>query len=348
MASIQVGSRAIGDGHRVFVIAEAGVNHNGDMALAKRLIDAAVEAGADSVKFQTFKAEESVTAEAPLAAYQKKNDKTAKSFLGMLQKLELAPENFKELADYAREKGILFFSKPAYPGAVEILEAAGVPLYKIGSGDINFFTLLRQVAATGKPVIISTGMSTLDEIREALEALKEGGCSQAAVLHCVTAYPVEFRFANLKAIETLRRHFSVPIGYSDHTVGVEAAVAAVAMGACIIEKHLTLDRALPGPDHLASLEPGEFKTMVEQIRHVEESLGTGEKGIAECERENARLVRKSLVAARPIRKGDVILEAMIAYKRPGTGLSDKHRSHFVGKPALREIRQDEPLQLDMV
>lgn len=344
---IRLGLRVIGHGRPTFIIAEAGVNHNGDMRLAEKLIDAAAAAGADSVKFQTFKAAESVTADAPLAAYQKRNDKTAKSFAGMLKRLELPDGAFNELAAYARKRGILFFSKPAYVGAVDVLEEAGVPLYKIGSGDIDFISLLEKTARTGKPVILSTGMATIPEIEAALKTLTRAGCREAAVLHCVTSYPVEFRCANLKAIETLRRRFAVPVGYSDHTTGTEAAVAAVALGACIVEKHVTLDRTLPGPDHKASLEPDEFKSMVEQIRHVELALGDGRKRPLACEMGNRKVVRKSLVALAPIAAGEVIAGDMVGYKRPGTGLAERFRPLFVGKRARRAIAKDQLLRRGM-
>lgn len=343
----RLGSRVIGHGRPTFVIAEAGVNHNGDMRLAKKLIDVAVASGADSVKFQTFKAEESVTADAPMAAYQRRNDKTAKSFSGMLKKLELPDGAFNELAAYARSRGILFFSKPAYVGAVDVLEEAGVALYKIGSGDIDFVSLLRKAARTRKPVIVSTGMATIPEIEAALKVLVRAGCREAAVLHCVTSYPVEFRYANLRAIETLRRRFKVPIGYSDHTTGTEAAVASVALGACIVEKHFTLDRGMPGPDHKASLEPEELKSMVEQIRNVEKALGDGRKVPMACEKPNMNVVRKSLVALGPIAAGEVIRDEMVGYKRPGSGLPERYRPLFVGKRARRAIAKDQQLKRGM-
>jgi N,N'-diacetyllegionaminate synthase len=344
---MRVGGRLIGPGHPCFVIAEAGVNHNGDLALAKRLIDVAAEAGADSVKFQTFKAEESVTAQAPLAAYQKRNDASAKSFLQMLKKLELPEGAFAELARYAERKGLLCFSKPAWPGAVDELEAAGVPLYKIGSGDVTYHSLLRRVAATRKPVILSTGMATIEEIEEAVGVLRAAGTTELALLHCVTNYPVAFEHANLKAIETLRSSFDCPVGYSDHTLSTEAAVASVALGATILEKHFTVDRGMPGPDHKASLEPAELASMIRQIRNVEKALGHGRKVLAECERENAAVVRKSLVAARDISRGELLRDQDLAVKRPGTGLPDKMRASFVGRRAARDVAKDELMTEDM-
>jgi N-acetylneuraminate synthase len=345
---MRVGGRSVGPGHACFVIAEAGVNHNGDLAAAKRLIDVAAEAGADSVKFQTFKAEESVTAQAPLAPYQRRNDATATSFLQILKRLELPPGSFRGLMRHAERRGILCFSKPAWLGGVDELEAAGAPLYKIGSGDVTFHSLLRRVARTGKPVILSTGMATIEEIREALELLRAGGASELAILHCITSYPVDFQHANLKAIETLRACFDIPVGYSDHTTGTEAAVAAVALGACIVEKHFTLDRGLPGPDHKASLEPEELASMIRQIRNVEKALGHGRKELAECERENVRVVRKSLVAARDILRGETLRDEDLGFKRPGTGLPEKRRPVFVGRRAARDIAKDELMAEDMV
>lgn len=347
-APLNVRGRLIGPGHPVFIIAEAGVNHNGDMRMAKELIDAAAQAGADSVKFQTFKAEESVTAQTPLAPYQKRNDPGAESFLKMLKRLELPPESFQSLSDHAKKAGILCFSKPAWLGAVDELEAAGAPLYKIGSGDVTFFSLLKRVAGKGKPVILSTGMATIPEIEEALSTLREAGAMEIAILHCVTSYPVDFQYANLKAIETLKRHFDCPVGYSDHTTGTEAAVAAVALGACIVEKHFTLDRTLPGPDHKASLEPAELASLVRQIRNVEKALGHGRKELAECERENITVVRKSLIASRDIKRGEVLSDGDLGFKRPGTGLSEKRRPFFVGKRAARDIAKNTLLAEEMV
>lgn len=345
--NLLVGNREIGPGKPCFIIAEAGVNHNGDMANAKRLIDVAAEAGADSVKFQTFKAEESVTAGTPMAAYQKKNDPASSSFIQMLKRLELPGDSTRELARYSEKKGILFFSKPSWIGAVDELEDAGVLLYKVGSGDVTFFTLLKKIASTKKPVILSTGMATIEETREALETLQKAGAPSVAILHCITSYPCEFQYANLRAMDTLRKHFDVPIGYSDHTIGTEAAVAAVAMGACIVEKHFTLDKGMPGPDHKASLEPDELASMVRQIRNVEKAFGHGRKELAECERENIKIVRKSLVAARDIRAGEVFKDADFGFKRPGTGLSEKKRPLFVGKKAARDIAKDELISEDM-
>ena len=345
----EVRGRRIGPGEPCFIIAEAGINHNGDMAAAKRLIDVAREADADSVKFQTFKAEESVTAQTPAAAYQSKNDPTITSYLQMLKRIELPADSFKELARYAESRGILCFSKPAWLGAVDELEAAGVPLYKIGSGDVTFDTLLRRVAKTGKPVILSTGMSTLDEVREAVRVLREAGAKQLAILHCVTSYPAEFKHLNLRAMDALRQAFpDCPVGYSDHTLGTEAAVASVALGATILEKHYTLDKNLPGPDHKASLEPDELAAMIRQVRNVEKALGHGRKEPAECERENMPIVRKSLVAARDIKPGETLKDEDIGFKRPGTGLGEKDRPRIVGRRAARSIAKDELFSLDMV
>jgi N-acetylneuraminate synthase len=346
---MRIGARRIGPGRPCFIIAEAGINHNGDMAAAKRLIDVALEAGADSVKFQTFKAEESVTAQTPAAAYQSRNDPTITSYLQMLKRLELPEDSSKELSRYAEKRGILCFSKPAWLGAVDELEAAGVPLYKIGSGDVTFDSLLRRVARTGKPVILSTGMSTLDEVREAVRILREAGTTQLGILHCVTSYPVEFRHVNLRAMDSLRAAFpDCPVGYSDHTLGTEAAVAAVALGACIVEKHYTLDKTLPGPDHKASLEPEELAQMIRQIRNVEQALGHGRKEPAECEKENIPIVRKSLVASRAIRRGETLKDEDLGFKRPGTGLPEKRRPFLIGRRASRDIAKDELLSEDMV
>lgn len=328
---------------RCFIIAEAGVNHNGSLELAKKLIDAAVEAGADAIKFQTFKAESLVTSKVEKASYQRENTgKKEETQLEMLKGLELRFEDFGILKKYCDKQGIVFLSTPFDFESVDILEPL-VPAYKIASGEITNIPLLKYVASKRKPMIISTGMSTLGEIEEALEAISEIDPNIPKILlHCTTNYPTPYEDVNLKAMLTLQEVFKLPVGYSDHTLGIEVPIAAVALGAKIIEKHFTLDKTLPGPDHKASLEPHEFKAMVNSIRNIEKALGDGRKQPTTTEKEIMSLVRKSLVASRSIKKGEVIKECDIEIKRPGTGISPKFKDIIVGMKVTRDIEKDTP------
>lgn len=326
--------RRVGHDESVLIIAEAGVNHNGDLKLAKRLIDAAKKAGTDAVKFQTFKAERLVT--------------SAESQFEMLRQLELSEEAHRDLMEYCRQKDILFLSSPFDEESADLLDELGVAAFKIPSGEINNLPLLVHVARKGKPMIISTGMSHLSEVRTAVDTIKKEGNNQLILLHCVSSYPAAPQDVNLRAIETMARTFELPIGFSDHTQGIEIALAAVALGACVIEKHLTLDRNLPGPDHRASLEPQEMKALVQGIRKVEASLGHGRKEPAASEANTARVVRKSLVAARDIPAGSVLTEELIAIKRPGTGLAPTMRSQLIGRTARKSIPAGALITLEML
>lgn len=334
---VSIGKRMIGKGHPCFVIAEAGVNHNGDFSLAKKLIDAAVEAKADAVKFQTFRAEQLVTQEAPKAKYQKETTGAEESQWEMLKKLELPEAWHWELKSYCEQKGILFLSTPFDEACADLLEKIGVPLYKIPSGEITNLGFLSHVAKKMKPILLSTGMSDLEEVREAVKTIYKAGNKNLILLHCVSQYPTEPEDVNLLAMKTLEKEFQIPVGFSDHTLGIEIPLAAVALGASVIEKHFTLDKKMPGPDHRASLEPEELRAMVEGIRKIEAALGNGEKKPAACERDTAQVARKSLVAARAISAGALLREEDVAVKRPGTGLSPARREELIGSRAKKDI-----------
>lgn len=329
----------------VLIIAEAGVNHNGDINLAKKLVDAAVEADADIVKFQTFKAEKLASRLASKAAYQLETTDAEESQVQMLKKLELTHEMHLELIDYCREKKIKFLSTPFDFDSIRELDELGMDIWKIPSGEITNYPYLVNLARTHKPIIISTGMSNLDEVKEALNVLKENGSCSISLLHCNTQYPTPFEDANLLAIKTLRSVFGLDVGYSDHTLGIEAPIAAVALGATIIEKHFTLDRNLEGPDHKASLEPDELKRMVASIRNIEKALGDGKKVPSKSESTNIDIARKSIVASVDIKKGDVFSEQNITTKRPGNGMSPMLWNEVLGKIAPRDFEIDEMISL---
>ncbi|MDE6499674.1 MAG: N-acetylneuraminate synthase [Rikenella sp.] len=340
---------------RTLIIAEAGVNHNGSLDLARQLIDVAAEAGVDYVKFQTFRAERLVTRAARQAAYQSRNlgaDPEEASQYEMLKRLELSPEDHYRLISYCEAKGVRFFSTAFDLESIAFLntlgpDRKGLSLWKVPSGELTNFPYLRAIGRTGKPVILSTGMSTLDEIEAAIGALTRFGTprEEITLLHCTTEYPAPKDQVNLRAMETMRERFGLSVGYSDHTEGIEIPVAAVAMGATVIEKHFTLDRSLPGPDHKASLEPDELKTMVRQIRAVESALGNGTKEPASAERPNIPIARKSIVAARVIRRGDLFTEENLTAKRPGTGLSPMQWESVLGRPAPHDFEPDQPIEL---
>jgi len=333
----------------VFIIAEAGVNHNGSLELAKKLVDAAVAAGADAVKFQTFVPEEVVSASATRAPYQKANMRgREESQLEMIRRLALSEEDFRILKDYCDRAGIVFLSTPFDCRSVDLLEALGVPLFKIPSGELTNHRFLRYVAARGKPLVVSTGMATLGEVEEAVEVLRQAGAQEITLLHCTTAYPAPYEEVNLRAMLTLKQAFGLPVGYSDHTPGIEVAVAAVALGACVVEKHFTLDRRMEGPDHRASLEPQELAAMVGAIRNVEKALGDGIKRPGAGERENMPYARRSLVAAKDIAAGEVITEEKLAVRRPGTGIPPKMFDVVVGRRARVNIAAGTVLDWDMV
>ncbi|HKG45139.1 MAG TPA: N-acetylneuraminate synthase [Pyrinomonadaceae bacterium] len=347
MQPIKVDNKLIGPGQPVFVIAEAGVNHNGDLSMARALIDVAVEAAADAVKFQTFQADRLVTPDAPKAEYQLRTTGNDESQFEMLRRLELSADAHRELQSYCRERGIIFLSTPFDEEAVDLLYELGVPAFKISSGDLTNSPLLEHAARKGKPIILSTGMSELSELIEAVSVLDSGGCENPVLLHCVSNYPAEPAEVNLRAMQTMRSAFDVPVGYSDHTEGIDLALAAVALGACVIEKHFTLDRTLPGPDHRASLEPAELRELIRSIRRVETALGSGRKVPAASEVEIAKVARRSLVAARDIPLGSTLARDMVIMRRPGTGLSPAALNSLLGLQAIRHIAAGELLEADM-
>jgi len=327
----------------VMIIAEAGVNHNGSIELAEKLIDVAAEAGADFVKFQTFKAETLVTQTADKAEYQKEITNTDESQFEMIKKLELDRKTHEELIDYCKTKDIQFLSTAFDHKSIELLAELNIPLFKIPSGEITNLPYLRHIGKMGKPIIMSTGMSTLDEVQNALNILIESGAGkeQITILHCNTEYPTPMEDVNLKAMITIREKLGVSIGYSDHTNGIEVSIAAVAMGATVIEKHFTLDRKLPGPDHAASLEPYELKEMVTSIRNIEIAMGDGIKKPSPSELKNISIARKSLVAKKPIKKGEILSETNLTAKRPGLGISPMKWDSYIGRNAERDYLEDD-------
>jgi len=330
---------------KVFIIAEAGVNHNGSLELAKRLIDAAAEAGADAVKFQTFKAANVVSKVAPKADYQKQTTGSEESQFEMIRKLELDVAAHRELTAYCRDKQIRFLSTPFDHDSIDLLAELGLEIYKIPSGEITNLPYLRHIGRLCKPVVLSTGMANLGEIEAALDILAAAGTprEQITVLHANTEYPTPMQDVNLRAMQTIAAAFKVPVGYSDHTLGIEVPIAAVAMGAAAIEKHFTLDRNMEGPDHKASLEPHELREMVKAIRNIEQALGSGVKKASPSESKNIAIARKSLVAKCAIAKGEVFSEANVTAKRPGSGISPMRWDEIIGTAAQRDYREDELL-----
>ncbi len=346
--AIGIAGRQVGTGHPCFIIAEAGVNHNGEIETALRLIDAAAEAGADAVKFQTFKADRLATQDAPKAEYQHATTDDAETQFDMLRRLELSPEFHRTLREHCRRRGICFLSTPFDEDSADFLEELGVPAFKIPSGEITNLPFLAHVARKGRPMIVSTGMSTLEEVAAAVHTIEGAGNDDLVLLHCVSNYPARPADANLRAMRTMEEAFRMPVGYSDHTMGTEVALAAVALGACVIEKHLTLDRSLPGPDHRASMEPEDLRRLVRGVRVVEQALGHGRKEPASSEAEIAKVARKSLVAVRDISAGSRLTDDMLGARRPGNGLSPPMRSLFLGRRAKQDIQAGTLLRPDMV
>ena len=325
------------------IIAEAGVNHNGSMKLAKKLVDVAAKAGADYVKFQTFKAETLVTQTADKAEYQKGLTSEDETQFEMIKKLELDKDAHEELIAYCKTKNIQFLSTAFDHDSIELLVEFNMPLFKIPSGEITNLPYLRHIGRMDKPIIISTGMSTLNEVRDALNILLEAGAKKGkiTILHCNTEYPTPMEDVNLKAMLTIRDELGMNIGYSDHTLGIEIPIAAVAMGATVIEKHFTLDRTLPGPDHAASLEPDELKEMVKAIRNIEKAMGNGVKKPSPSEIKNMPIARKSIVAKMTIKKGELFTEENLTVKRPGTGISPMRWGTVIGKAATSDYEMDD-------
>ncbi len=332
---------------RTLIIAEAGVNHNGSIDTAKKMINAAAEAGADLVKFQTFKTEDLVTQSAKKAQYQKESTDIEESQFNMLKKLELDRAAHEELIQYCEQKGTSFLSTAFDHDSIDLLAELNIPIYKIPSGEITNLPYLRHIGRMGKSIIMSTGMATLEEVRAAMDVLLEAGVNKddLTMLHCNTEYPTPMGDVNLRAMLTIRDELGVQVGYSDHTLGIEVPIAAVALGATIIEKHFTLDRTMPGPDHAASLEPEELKAMVATIRNIEKALGDGVKKPSPSETKNIPIARKSIIAKKPIKKGEAFSEDSLTVKRPGTGISPMEWDNVVGKTATHDYEMDEVIKI---
>lgn len=334
--------------NHILIIAEAGVNHNGSIELAKQLVDKAVEAGVDFIKFQTFKAANLVTKKARQAEYQKNNIGGGDdSQYQMLKKLELTQEEHFELIEYCNQRGVRFFSTAFDFDSIEFLDSLHLGLWKIPSGEITNYPYIKKIAQKQGDVILSTGMSTSEDIQNAVDVLLRWGKikDQITILHCNTEYPTPFEDVNLRAMLSIKEHFGTQVGYSDHTRGIEVPIAAVALGATVIEKHFTLDRNMPGPDHKASLEPDELKAMVSAIRNIEKALGSSEKKVTDSERKNIAVARKSIVAARNISKGEIFTEENLTVKRPGTGISPMRWEEVLGTTAVRDFQEDELIEI---
>lgn len=328
---------------KVFIIAEAGVNHNGSLEMALQLVDKAVEIGADCVKFQTFKAEQIVTATSPKASYQLEVTDRQESQFEMLKKLELDRDAFKTIKDYCDKKGIRFLSTPYNPEDADLLNSIGVDGFKIASGQLVETPFLEYVAKFGRQMIISTGMATMEEVREAVQAIRTAGNDDIIVLQCNTDYPSKISDTNIRAMLTMRDELKVRVGYSDHVPNNYACYAAVALGAEVIEKHFTLDNHLPGPDHSSSLEPEAFRELIDGVRNIEQCLGSGVKVPSEAEKRNTFGMRRSLVARTDLKKGTVLTAADLGFKRPANGLSPKFLPKVIGRPLLQDLKKDEAL-----
>lgn len=348
MLKIKIDDIIISEDARCFIIAEAGVNHNGDITLARKMIDTAKKSGADAIKFQTYISEEVVTKKATKAPYQKRTTSVNETQYEMIKKLELSFEEFRNLSDYAKQRNLLFLSTPFDFKSVDFLIEIGVPAIKIPSGELNNLPFLKKIGKAKKPVILSTGMAYLGEIETALTTLKKEGTKEIALLHCVTSYPALPEQMNLRAIHTLKCAFNLPVGLSDHTTELSIPWAARGMGASIIEKHFTLDRQMPGPDHKASLDPQQLKDMIVGIRSIETAMGDGQKKPNPCEMQLRKIIRKSIVASMDIPKGDSIISEMLSIKRPGTGIEPKYIELIIGRRARRNILKDEIIGWDQV
>ena len=341
-----IGNRLIGPGQPCFIIAEAGVNHNGAYRLACKLIDAALEAGADAVKFQTWVTDKLVLKDARLAEYQRGNDRTAKSQYQMLKKLELSQSDFRRLKTYAKKRGILFLSTPDEEESTDFLGKLGLPLFKIGSGEVTNLPYLAHVARKNRPIILSTGMSTLAEVEAAVRVIEQAGNHRLILLHCVSNYPAQAADCNLAAMATLHAAFGYPVGFSDHTMGHNVAVAAVARGACVLEKHLTLDNHMKGPDHKASLNPKDFAALVQAVRETENAIGSGRKQPTPAELKTKKVVQKSLVTARPLATGRTIAVRDLILRRASGGLPVSALALVVGRKVKQTFPAFVPVTLE--
>lgn len=347
-AAITIGGRRVGDGEPCFVIAEAGVNHNGQLKLALDLVDVAADAGADAVKFQTFRADKLVTKKAPRAKYQTQNTGTTESQFEMLKALELSESDHQAIVDRCRQREIVFMSTPFDEDSATFLNSLDMQVFKIPSGEVTNLPFLRHIAGLGKPIILSTGMCTLGEVEEAIATIERAGNRQIAILHCVSNYPAAPAEANLRAMATMKAAFGYPVGYSDHTLGIVIGVASAAMGACVLEKHFTLDRTMAGPDHAASAEPAELRQLMQNLRTVESALGDGRKRPAASEGDTAQVARKSLVAAVDMPAGTELTEHLIAIRRPGTGLAPAMKQYLISRRLIHDIAAGDLLRLEDV
>lgn len=342
---MKIGKRFVGDGEPCFIVAEAGVNHNGSLKLAKKLIDAAAKAGADAVKFQSFRADKLVLKKTPKAGYQKRTTGKKGTQYQMLKRLELSEKEQRALAKYAKIKKIIFFSTPYDLESVELLKSLRVPAYKVASADIVNIPLIERITKTKKPVIMSTGMATLGEVKHAIGTVRSAGNNKIILMHCISEYPPEIKDSNLRVMQTLKRNFGTVVGYSDNSAGLITPLAAVALGAKVIEKHFTLSRRMKGPDHFASLEPDEFKQMVEEIRTVESALGTEKKILTKAEKRNKRVMRRGIYAAVKIKKGTRVKIGMLAFMRPESSLKSSDYKKVVGKKVTKDIKTGQELKL---
>ena len=348
MMPLQIANRSVGEQHPCFIIAEVGVNHNGRLDLALKSIDVAADAGADAVKFQTFKAEKLVTKSAPRAKYQEQNTGNQQSQFDMLKALELSENDHRVIIDRCRERNIIFMSTPFDEESATLLHDLGMPVFKIPSGELTNTPLLRHIAGFHKPMIVSTGMCSLGDVEVAVETIENSGNSQIILLHCVSNYPAAPEEINLRAMLSMKAAFGLPVGYSDHSLGIEIGLSSVALGACVLEKHFTLDKTLPGPDHRASAEPAELMHLIQGIRTIEAAMGNGRKAATESERDTARVARKSLVAAIDIAAGTELSENLIAIRRPGTGLAPMMKPHLVNRRLKINVAAGDLLRLEDV
>jgi N,N'-diacetyllegionaminate synthase len=344
VSTLRVGGRLIGDGEPVFVIAEAGVNHNGDLERAIELVDAAARSGADAVKFQTFDPDAIATRTAPLAQYQKLHQEAPQADqVSMLQELRLDDDALRTVARECASQGIIFLSTPFDSRSADVLEGLGVPAFKVGSGELTNLPFLDDLASRGRPLLVSTGMATMSEVHASVDVIRARQSASFALFHCVSSYPAPPEEVNLRAMDALREAFDVPVGFSDHTLGVDVSIAAVARGATMLERHLTMDRGLPGPDHQASLEPHDLADLIKRLRTLEVALGDGVKRPQPSELETMQVARRSIVAARAMKPGDQIDEEALAIKRPGGGLPPGRLPSVIGIRLARAIDVDEAL-----
>ncbi len=347
MKNFNIDGRLVGDNSRCYIIAEAGVNHNGDVNIAKELISEASRIGADAIKFQTFYADDLIIENTGKANYQKTNENDRETQYEMIKKLELNQDDFIELYEYSLRKNITFLSSPFDLKSVDFLDSIGISAFKIASGEITNIPLIEHISSKKKPIILSTGMSNLGEIRSAIESIKKG-IDKIILLHCISSYPTKYEDANLRAINTLKSEFNLPVGFSDHTIGITIPIVAVALGACILEKHFTLNKNYKGPDHKISLDPEEFRNMIGSIRIVEKALGNGVKVPTNEEEEMKKIVRKSIVSKYDLAKGTVITKDLIDIKRPGMGIESKYIQDILGRKTVKEIKKNQLLSWDLI